>query len=116
MVLSAALVVPIVLAVPGEARATPVPPETLRVEPAVTLDAPDSNLIWLDLADASGPRMQMPQIRAAVPEAGAPETCTQPPPRLPPARDAPERPRTAHTHLIPAAPRRSLPCREGGVP
>lgn len=88
LVLSAALVVPVVLAVPEEAHTRVLLPDTRHVESAVTREADDSKLIWLDLADASGPRLWMPQMRAAGPDAGAAQTCTQGPLRLPPGAPA----------------------------
>ena len=87
-VLSAALVVPVVLAVPGEAHTRLLLSDTHHAESAVMLEDDDPKLIWLDLADASGPRMRIPRMQAAAPDAGAAQNCAAAPLRLPPGAPA----------------------------
>ena len=85
LVLAAVIAVPGVLAVPRTSEAVELPAETIRLRPAVVLAAPPSSterLLWLDLADASGPRLQPPERgpdlaerrgRRPLPAPGAPQ-------------------------------------------
>jgi Zn-dependent protease with chaperone function len=87
LVLAGLFAVPGVLAVPRASEAVDLPEETIRLEPAVVLSTPRSvppaeRLLWLDLADASGPRLQAPvrgpdlaarRARRPLPAPGAPQ-------------------------------------------